>query len=183
MEILPVFDPTIFNDSIYYYFIINLSTDSDQIKLCFKHKKHMKYLFSITLALFFFVSAFGQCDTKFTSKSSVARFVNGDAKQNEMPIEATIAIDRGQIILNLSIGGKSATIINTIKEIEKCEWKEFLKNGQAIYKVTTDKGDGYPEDSIVKITGRDGKATIYFGSDPDDKGGLELDMAEIKVED
>lgn len=142
----------------------------------------MKHLFSIVILLFFFASAFGQCDTQFTSITSVGQFVNGDAKQTDMSIEATMAIDKEKIVLNISIGGKDATIVNTIKEIKNCEWKEFLKNGQAIYKVTTDKGDGNLEESIVKITGKDGKTTIYFGSDPDDKGGLELDMKEIKID-
>lgn len=65
--------------------------------------------------------------------------------------------------------------------MEVCEWKEYLKNGKAVYKVSAGKGNGVQEDSVIKITGKDGKTTIYLGSDPDEKGGLELEISESKI--
>jgi hypothetical protein len=142
----------------------------------------MKRLIFITILSFFFASTFGQCDKKSTSKSSVGRFIQGDTKQEDMPVEATIIIDKKMIVLNALIGGQTITISNTIKTVEICNWKEYLKNGQSVYKVSTDKGNGVIESSIIKITGKDGKTTIYFGSDPDEKGGLELEISKSEIE-
>lgn len=142
----------------------------------------MKRLIFSSILLFIFASSFGQCEKKSTSKSSIGRFVQGDTKQEDMPLEATITIDKKMIVLNALIGGQTMTISNTIKTIEICNWKEYLKNGQSIYRVSTDKGNGVFESSIIKITGKDGKTTIYFGSDPDEKGGLELEISKSEIE-
>ena len=63
-----------------------------------------------------------------------------------------------------------------------CEWKEYLKNGQSVYKVTTDKGNGVFENSIIKIIAKDGKTTISFAAEADEKNGLELDIFESWIE-
>jgi hypothetical protein len=145
--------------------------------------KLMKRLIFIAILSFFCASSFGQCEEKSTQISSVGRFVQGDSKQGDMLLEAKITIDKEMIILNAIIGGQTMTISNTIKSIEICNWKEYLKTGQSVYKVSTEKGPGVIENSIIKITGKDGKTTIYFGSDPDEKGGLELEISESKIED
>ncbi len=143
----------------------------------------MKRFISLTILFSsLFVAAIGQCDQKATLTSKFGRFIQGDSRQSEMPINAIIKIDNEKILLILSMGSQSMTVTNTIKKREICEWKEYLKNGQSIYKVTSDKGDGIAEDSVIKINGKDGKTTIYFGSDPDEKGGIELNISEITID-
>lgn len=130
-----------------------------------------------------FTAAIGQCDKSATCKAVKGRFIQKDATQNDLPINATITIDKSKIVLIVKVGGQSMSITNTIKIIESCEWIDYLKSGSAIYKVSTDKGDGgILEDSIIKITGKEGKTTIYFASDPDERGGIEMELSEIKIE-
>ncbi len=81
-----------------------------------------------------------------------------------------------------SIAGQSLNISNNIQKVTVCEWKEYLKNGQAIYKVSTDKGNGIFENSIIRLTAKDGKVTILFTSEADEKNGLELDTYENWIE-
>lgn len=142
----------------------------------------MKTLILTAVFVSFSVLSFAQCDKKATLKSLTGRFVQDGTRQDEMPFEATITINTEKIILATSAGGPSLTIANTINEVVTCQWKEFLKNGTTIYKVSTDKGNGVPEPSVIKLSSKDGKTTIYFGSDPDDKGGLELDISESRIE-
>lgn len=137
----------------------------------------------ITLLSFVFFSSYGQCERKSICKSSVGRFVIGDNKQEEMQLEATITIDKENIVINANIGGQATTITNKINSVDSCKWDEYLKTGKSIYRVSTNKGNNVLENSIIKITGTAGKLTIYFGSDPDEKGGLEFEIYQTKFED
>lgn len=64
----------------------------------------MKRLFFISILSLSLTKAFCQCEEKSVSKSTVARFVRGDAKEADMPIEATISIDKGVILVTLTMG-------------------------------------------------------------------------------
>lgn len=141
----------------------------------------MKRLLFIAILSLHFIAGFSQCDKKVSYKSISGRFVQGDTKHPDMALNATIQIDKEKIVFEISIGGNTMTTTSTIKTVETCDWKEYLKSGKSVYKVVTDK-EGVFENSIIKVIGKDGKITIYFGSDPDDKGGLELDISDSKIE-
>lgn len=138
---------------------------------------------AVTLLSFVFFSSYGQCEKKSICKSVVGHFVNGGNKQEDMQLEATITIDKENIIINANMGGQDLTITNKINSVESCEWDEYLKKGKSIYRVSTNKGGNIWENSIIKIIGKDGKLTIYLGSDPDEKGGLEFDIYQTQIED
>ncbi len=123
-----------------------------------------------------------QCNLSSVSKISTGRFIQNNAKQPDFPFEGTLTIDKEKILLKGSIAGQSLNISNNIQKVTVCEWKEYLKNGQAIYKVSTDKGNGIFENSIIRLTAKDGKVTILFTSEADEKNGLELDTYENWIE-
>lgn len=123
-----------------------------------------------------------QCEKLSVSKTSSGRFIQNNVKQPDIPFEATITINKEKIKLSGNIGGQSISIDNEIKSVVLCEWKEYLKNGQSIYKVSTDKGNGIFENSVIRIIAKDGKTTISFASEADDKNGLELDIYESWIE-
>ena len=125
-------------------------------------------------------SASAQCDRSVILQSVTGRSVQGDTRDRDMTIEATAQVSKEKIVLIITLGGKTSTITNTINQVTTCDWKEYLVNGKTIYKVTTDKGDGHTEPSIIRLTSKNGKTTMYFGSDPDTDGGLELDVTETK---
>ena len=135
-------------------------------------------LLSFFSAISFTASA--QCDRSVILQSTNGRFAKGDNRESDMTIEATAQVSKEKIVLIITLGGKTSTITNTINQVSTCDWKEYLVNGKTIYKVTTDKGDGHSEASIIRLTSKNGKTTMYFGSDPDTDGGLELDMTESK---
>jgi len=126
------------------------------------------------------IAASAQCDHEVILQSTTGRFVDGDKKDSDKNIEATIRVSKDKFVLLLTIAGETSTITNTIDKVTACDWKEFLVNGKSAFKVTTDKGDGKKEPSVIRLNSKNGKTTIYFGSDPDDKGGLELDVDEVK---
>lgn len=123
-----------------------------------------------------------QCEKLSVSKTSSGRFIQNNVKQADIPFEATITISKEKITLSGNIAGQSINIDNEIKSVVLCEWKEYLKNGQSVYKVTTDKGNGVFENSIIKIIAKDGKTTISFAAEADEKNGLELDIFESWIE-
>jgi|GEM_PF-5419814 len=138
----------------------------------------MKTILMIGLFLCSTISALSQCDQSTVSKTTVGRFIQANSKQADIPFEATITITKEKIILKGNIAGQTLNITNTIQSIITCEWKEYLKTGQSVYKVVTDKGNGTSENGIIRITGKDGKTTILFSSDTDNSDGLELDIKE-----
>jgi len=141
-----------------------------------------KALLVCSVLLLSVTAVFAQCDKKVVCKSKVGRFVMGATGSPEMSIEATIALDKDKIEISMVMEGQSMSIISTIKSVEVCEWKEYLKNGQSVYKVSANKGGGTSEDAIIKVVAKDGKLTVYLGSDPDDKGGLELQISDTVIE-
>ncbi|WP_133475420.1 hypothetical protein [Sediminibacterium goheungense] len=128
------------------------------------------------------LTGFTQCEKASVSKTSTGRFIQENAKQPDFPFEGTVTIGNGKIILNGNIAGQPLSISNTISNVALCNWKEYLQNGQAVYKVSTDKGNGNLENSIITITGKDGKVKILFTSESDEKSGLELDIVETQIE-
>lgn len=120
-----------------------------------------------------------QCDRSLILQSTNGRFVKGNDRQQDMILEATAQVSKEKIVFIISMNGKTSTITNTINS-SSCDWQDFLVNGNTEYKVTTDKGDGHPEASVIRLISKNGKSTLYFGSDPDKKGGLELDVFEVK---
>lgn len=139
----------------------------------------MKLFILTTLFAAFSLHVSAQCDHTVILQSTNGRFVNGKDRQSDMPLEATVQVFKDKIVLTLSINGRNSMITSKIDQVN-CDWQDFLVNGNTEYKVTTDKGDGHPEASLIRLISRNGKSTIYFGSDPDKKGGLELDVLEVK---
>lgn len=123
---------------------------------------------------------FGQCDKKVTFKcNKVREFKNGTLGQ-EHPLEATIFVNNGKIIITASINGETETVEGEIKEISICEWSEYLKDGKTQYKVYMQKGNG-GENSIMTIESEDGKIKITGSPDPETGAKVQFDVAEYTI--
>ncbi|MET0392535.1 MAG: hypothetical protein ABW019_05315 [Chitinophagaceae bacterium] len=142
----------------------------------------MKNLMFTVLFAVLSLAATAQCDKKATAKATTGYFVQDGNKQQGMPFDASLTFSKDKIVITINMSGQSMTVTNTITETVSCEWKSFLKDGKAVYKASANKGTGDVEPTTIRINGKDGKTTIYFGNDPDTDGGLELELTEIKVE-
>ncbi|WP_430899202.1 MULTISPECIES: hypothetical protein [unclassified Paraflavitalea] len=139
----------------------------------------MKQLLLLVASTLISTVTFAQCDKSFECKSVKAYFVKPNDERVEIEAESSVKFEKGKITLTISIQGNEATFYSKIDETEKCEWKEAFKEGISSFKVTTDKG-AVQEKSVIKLIGKEGKLKVYFGSDPDDKGGMELIVKDIR---
>lgn len=141
----------------------------------------MKNLILTALFGVLFLAAAGQCDKKATAKASTGYFVQ-EGNRQPIPMEASLTFSKEKVLITIQAGGQSMNVTNTIVEVVSCEWKDFLKDGKAVYRASANKGSGDPEPTTIRINAKDGKTTIYFGDDPDTNEGLELELKEINVE-
>ena len=124
---------------------------------------------------------YGQCDKKITFKFNKLRVIKDGLAGQESPVEGTLSIDSGALILAVKVNEVFGVITGAIKEIVICDWSEFLKNGKAAYKALTKKEGQDTQNSFIVIESENGYTRITFGSDPDEGSRLQFDVAEYEL--
>jgi hypothetical protein len=125
---------------------------------------------------------YGQCEKKVILKSNNMRGLKYGSVTKEMAVEASISIDKEKIVLTASKDGMTETVDCEIKEVVICDWKEYLKDGKAQFKVLGKKGSENPTSSIVDIESANGYTKVTFGLDPDTTGSkLQFDISEYSI--
>jgi hypothetical protein len=138
-----------------------------------------RVVLSLTL-LAFYQMDYGQCNQKVLIKCTSVRHLKDGAVVKEGKMEAAVSIGDGTILLTATDNGQTQTKELEIKEIV-CEWKAYMKNGRAQYKVSEKGSDGNPHNSIVDVVSDNGYTSITFASDPDSGSKLQFDVAEYSI--
>lgn len=141
----------------------------------------MKKLFLLLGFVTLSAISYGQCDQKITFKCNKGRFYKNGSYEQDLPIEATLSIDKGKITFIASLNGDAQTVEGEITEVSICEWTEYLKNGKTQYKAYMRRINEEAENSIIEIESENGNIKITCGSNPDKGSKLQLDVAEYTI--
>ena len=140
----------------------------------------MKFFFLI-LVVFVASHSFAQCDTPVKFKSIKARGLASVSAETEVNLETVITLADGKFVMVGTFQGETEEIGGEILEVLSCEWKKFLVDGKAVYRVLAAKEGQEPMKSILEIVSDNNYPTITIFGEESADSKLKIIVSEYEA--